>query len=92
MLAAHRRRVIGAQQATFTIHGVLTDPLEEVFARASQEKAAMLTRIDLDLDTPQEVEADLARLGITEYLFFPELSSITAELKKHFSRAPKGAV
>jgi hypothetical protein len=69
------------QRACFTIHGTDERGLDSLL-----EDTPILKRYELDPARRHSMRKELADLGITESVVFPDIDGLANELKERFSR------
>jgi hypothetical protein len=72
-----------AQRARFTVHGIDTRPLEEMFRGRGPEdleEARLLSAIWLDPEAAPRILEELAEIGVSRSMLFPDLAGVAGEL------------
>jgi hypothetical protein len=81
---------IVAQQATFTLHGRDTTPLEDLAVRKRRALEIHLAKIVLDSTAIFHIWEELDLLGISKRSLFPDLDSVARDIRWDYQNAPLG--
>lgn len=84
VFAAHQNPRIRAQQGTFTLHGTLQDPLDEIATNLDPAGAIHIGCIELDRTRLASLWYELGLIGVSRLSVFPELDSVAEHVKFNF--------
>ncbi|MEM7156572.1 MAG: FRG domain-containing protein [Myxococcota bacterium] len=72
---------IVAQQGVFTVHGIDSTPIEEIFAQAPKELAHLAC---IEVTEPEHVRNQLRTFGINKFSVFPEVDKLSERIKGQY--------
>jgi hypothetical protein len=83
MYGLHNSARIVAQRGVFTIFGKSTDPLEAHY-QSGDYPADALIKIELPEAAVHPLRQQLAAIGITDSVVYPDLGGLALELRRFF--------
>jgi hypothetical protein len=86
LFGTHNSARISAQRGVFTIAGKDVKPIEEAIAEAADSPVPVLAAIDLAGD-PDAWRAELAMLGFTPSMIYPDLPGLARDLSEYMARS-----